>query len=68
MSSSQTTSRFMPPDAPRPLPVRKKVAKSTSPSLSYAMQWFIFCAGLGIGYLVLVNRSLSSSRETQSAV
>ena len=55
-------------DETLPIEVSKEVDLSEGPHLSYAMQWFIFCAGLGIGYLVLVNRSLPSFRETQSVV
>lgn len=46
-------------DEALPIEVPKEVDLSEGPHLSYAIQWFIFCAGLGIGYLLLVNRSLS---------
>jgi len=42
-----------------PIEVPKEVDLSEGPHLSYAIQWFIFCMGLGAGYLLLVNRSLT---------
>lgn len=32
--------------------------------LSYAMQWFIFSLGLGIGYLAFVNKQMEESKST----
>lgn len=46
-------------DQSLPIEVPKEVDLSEGPHLSYAAQWFIFSLGLGIGYLVLVYRSLS---------
>jgi surfeit locus 1 family protein len=47
--------------SPDTLPVGalKEVDLSEGPHLSYAMQWFIFCIGLGTGYVIYVNRWLS---------
>ena len=39
----------------------KEIDLSEGPHLSYAMQWFIFSLGLGIGYVVFVRRSLLNS-------
>jgi surfeit locus 1 family protein len=47
-----------PPNLPIGAP--KEVDLSEGPHLSYAVQWFIFSLGLGIGYVVFVNRRLSS--------
>lgn len=59
--------------APDQLPVRvpKEIDLTEGPHLDYAMQWFIFSLGLGIGYVVFVNRSLkqqdSEKDETSTA-
>jgi surfeit locus 1 family protein len=42
-----------------PVGTPKEVDLSEGPHLSYAMQWFIFCIGLGTGYVIYVNRWLS---------
>jgi surfeit locus 1 family protein len=53
---------------PVSLPVRipKEVDLSEGPHLSYAIQWFIFSLGLGIGYLFYVNRWLTMQTAPQS--
>jgi surfeit locus 1 family protein len=45
-----------PPNLPIGTP--KEADLSEGPHLSYAAQWFIFSLGLGIGYVVFVNRRL----------
>jgi surfeit locus 1 family protein len=49
-----------PDDADDDLPVRipREIDLSEGPHLGYAAQWFIFSIGLGIGYVLFVNRSL----------
>jgi surfeit locus 1 family protein len=42
-----------------PIPAEKEIDLSEGPHLSYAIQWFIFSLGLGIGYVIFVNRSLA---------
>ena len=44
-----------------PIPVPKEVDLSEGPHLDYAMQWFIFSLGLGVAYVIYVNRSLKHS-------
>lgn len=44
-----------------PVPIPKEVDLSEGPHLSYAAQWFIFSLGLGIAYVVFVNRSLAQA-------
>lgn len=46
---------------PAQLPIQtpKEVDLSEGPHLGYAMQWFIFSLGLGVAYVIFVNRSLS---------
>ncbi len=46
-----------------PVGMAKEVDLSEGPHLSYAMQWFIFCIGLGTGYVIYVNRWLSKRDE-----
>lgn len=46
-----------------PVGTTKEVDLSEGPHLSYAMQWFIFCIGLGTGYIIYVNRWLSKQDE-----
>lgn len=41
-----------------PVHIPKEIDLSEGPHLGYAMQWFIFSLGLGIGYIVYVNRWL----------
>jgi len=43
-----------------PFAAAKEVDLSEGPHLGYAMQWFIFSLGLGIAYVVFVNRSLTA--------
>ncbi len=45
------------------LPVRvpKEVDLSEGPHLDYALQWFIFSIGLGVAYVIFVNRSLNQT-------
>jgi surfeit locus 1 family protein len=50
-----------------PIGTPKEVDLTEGPHLSYAMQWFIFCIGLGTGYVIYVNRWLSRrDRESQA--
>jgi surfeit locus 1 family protein len=53
-----------PDDADDTLPVRipREVDLSDGPHLGYAAQWFIFSLGLGIGYVLFVNRSLDKEK------
>jgi surfeit locus 1 family protein len=52
-----------PASEPNQPPIRspKEIDLSEGPHLGYAMQWFIFSIGLGVAYVVFVNRSLDSS-------
>ncbi len=54
-----------PPVNSTQLPVRipKVIDLSEGPHLGYAMQWFIFSLGLGIGYVVFVRRSLRTEED-----
>lgn len=47
-----------------PFASAKEIDLSEGPHLGYAMQWFIFSAGLGIAYVVFVNRSLTSQADS----
>lgn len=47
-----------------PIPVPKEVDLSEGPHLDYALQWFVFSAGLGIAYLIYVTRWLKM-RDTE---
>lgn len=47
-----------------PVPIPKEVDLSEGPHLSYAVQWFIFSLGLGIGYVLFVNRSLTQAQSS----
>jgi surfeit locus 1 family protein len=53
------------PDGGEDLPYRSvpEVDLSEGSHLSYAVQWFIFSIGLGIGYLALVNKSLQQPED-----
>ena len=51
-----------------PIRIAKEVDLSEGPHLSYAMQWFIFSLGLGIGYVVFVRRSLLRGDQTPEPV
>lgn len=42
-----------------PIGTSKEIDLSEGPHLSYAMQWFIFCFGLGAGYVIYVNHWLA---------
>lgn len=46
-----------------PIPVPKEVDLSEGPHMDYALQWFVFSIGLGIAYVVYVNRSLRSPKD-----
>lgn len=48
-----------------PIRIAKEVDLSEGPHLSYAMQWFIFSLGLGIGYVVFVRRSLLNNEPVE---
>lgn len=50
------------------LPARgpREVDLSEGPHLGYAIQWFIFSLGLGIGYVLFVNRSLKAPTHSES--
>jgi surfeit locus 1 family protein len=41
-----------------PVRIPREVDLSEGPHLGYAIQWFIFSLGLGIGYVLFVNHSL----------
>ncbi len=51
-----------------PIRIAKEVDLSEGPHLGYAMQWFIFSLGLGIGYVVFVRRSLIKGEQAPEAV
>lgn len=58
--------KLEPPEGAQPrLPFAsaKEVDLSEGPHLGYAMQWFIFSLGLGIAYVVFVNRSLTAPAD-----
>ncbi len=42
-----------------PIPTPKEIDLSEGPHLDYAFQWFIFSLGLGIAYVIYVNRWLT---------
>lgn len=50
-----------------PILVPKEVDLSEGPHLNYAMQWFIFSLGLGIGYVVFVRHSLRQEKDSPEA-
>ena len=60
--------KLAPPDGmvtQLPVPIPKEVDLSEGPHLSSAAQWFIFSLGLGIAYVLFVNRSLiAAGRST----
>lgn len=47
-----------------PIRIAKEIDLSEGPHLGYAMQWFIFSLGLGIGYMVFVRRSLLKGEQS----
>jgi len=47
-----------------PIRIAKEVDLSEGPHLGYAMQWFIFSLGLGIGYVAFVRRSLLRTEKS----
>jgi len=51
------------PDDVLPIEVAKEVDLSEGPHMGYAMQWFIFSLGLGIAYLIFVNRGLADPKK-----
>lgn len=50
-----------------PIPVPKEVDLSEGPHLDYALQWFIFSAGLGVAYLLFVYRWLRQDKSEDAA-
>lgn len=46
------------PDRTLPIEVAKEIDLSEGPHMGYAIQWFIFSLGFGVGYVLYVNRSL----------
>jgi surfeit locus 1 family protein len=48
-----------------PIPVPKEIDLSEGPHLDYAFQWFIFSGGLGIAYIIYVNRWLKMQAAGQ---
>jgi len=48
-----------------PIPVPKEIDLSEGPHLDYAFQWFIFSVGLGIAYVIYVNRWLKMQAAGQ---
>lgn len=58
--------KLAPPDGAvtrLPVPVPKEVDLSEGSHMSYAAQWFIFSLGLGIAYVIFVNRSLTQAGD-----
>lgn len=53
-------------DGELPLATPREIDLSEGPHLSYAIQWFIFSVGLGVAYVIFVNRSLSREEHTPS--
>lgn len=58
------------PDGNSELPFRSEpeIDLTEGPHLGYAIQWFIFSAGLGIGYVLFVNKSLQEAEREQEQV
>lgn len=50
-----------------PIPVPKEVDLSEGPHLDYALQWFVFSAGLGIAYVAYVYRWLRLKKTEETA-
>ncbi len=48
-----------------PLRTARDVDLSEGPHLGYALQWFTFSIGLGVAYLIFVNRQLAIDAEAQ---
>jgi surfeit locus 1 family protein len=46
-----------------PYRLERRIDLSEGSHLSYAMQWFIFSIGLGVAYLVFVNRSIGQVEQ-----
>jgi surfeit locus 1 family protein len=46
-----------------PYRLERQIDLSEGSHLSYAMQWFIFSIGLGVAYLVFVNRNIHQAEE-----
>jgi surfeit locus 1 family protein len=46
-----------------PYRLERQIDLSEGSHLSYAMQWFIFSIGLGVAYLVFVNRSVGQAKQ-----
>jgi surfeit locus 1 family protein len=46
-----------------PFRLERQIDLSEGSHLSYAMQWFIFSIGLGVAYLVFVNRSIGQVEQ-----
>jgi surfeit locus 1 family protein len=55
-----------PQDTP-PLLTARDVDLSEGPHMGYALQWFTFSIGLGVAYLIFVNRQLTIEREEHAA-
>lgn len=55
------------PTANLPARAARQVDLSEGPHLGYAIQWFIFSLGLGIAYMIYVNRSLKPRDATKPA-
>ncbi|MBP6017259.1 MAG: SURF1 family protein [Candidatus Promineofilum sp.] len=62
--------KLVPQDGPSselPIPVPKEIDLSEGPHLDYAFQWFIFSLGLGIAYVIYVNRWLNMRENPPKA-
>lgn len=48
-----------------PIPMAKEVDLSEGPHLDYALQWFVFCLGLGTAYVIYIIRWLKTKDAPQ---
>ncbi len=51
-----------------PIRLAKEVDLTEGPHLGYAMQWFIFSAGLGVAYVIFVNHKLRTEPDERMPV
>ncbi len=49
-----------------PIPMAKEVDLSEGPHLDYALQWFVFCLGLGTAYVIYIIRWLKTKDAPES--
>ncbi|MDG4858683.1 SURF1 family protein [Streptomyces sp. T-3] len=51
------------PSSGKPEPIGAPDHGSIGPHMAYAIQWWLFCAGVPVGWVVLVRRELRERRE-----